>query len=83
MEVFIVKKYNFDNITELGNIRSTVKVLTVRFTDIRSISQVLQCDNVHKGSITDGQVYIFNYLLVAWIKLIFIQFLDMGSNYET
>ncbi|XP_065166015.1 nischarin [Atheta coriaria] len=57
LEVFIVKKYNFDNITELGNIRSTVKVLTVRFTDIRSISQVLQCDNVHKGSITDGQTW--------------------------
>ncbi|CAG9828756.1 unnamed protein product [Diabrotica balteata] len=45
----------FESITSLGNVRETVKKLQVNNTKITSISQVLQCDIIHKDNIEGSQ----------------------------
>lgn len=44
------------NITCVGNLRSTLGYLGVFQTGAKSISEILQCDVVHKTNLKDDQV---------------------------
>lgn len=46
---------SFENIISLGNLRDTVHKLQVNNTNVTSISQVLQCDVIHKHNIEGSQ----------------------------
>lgn len=45
-----------ERISSLGNLRTTVKKLSVHCTNMNSISQVLQCDVLHRCNLDSSQV---------------------------
>lgn len=47
---------SFDNVYSVGNLRNTLTKLCVHKTYITSISQILQCDVLHKTVVEDNQV---------------------------
>ncbi|CAH1153756.1 unnamed protein product [Phaedon cochleariae] len=63
-----MKQVNFEVIFSLGNLRNTIENLQVNNTSISSISQVLQCDVIHKHNLEGSE---------KWTVL---EYLDLGNN---
>lgn len=53
-----------NNITCVGNLRSTLQYLGVFQTGAKSISEILQCDIVHKTNLKDDQVLMKSSVFV-------------------
>nr|XP_023013070.1 nischarin [Leptinotarsa decemlineata] len=51
-----MKNVSFEVIFSLGNLRNTLVNLTVNNTDVTTISQILQCDVIHKHNLEGSQV---------------------------
>ncbi|CAH0562414.1 unnamed protein product [Brassicogethes aeneus] len=51
------KNVSFDMIYSLGNIRTTLKHFFVWTTNTTNISNILQCDVIHKDTIEDSQIW--------------------------
>ncbi|KAG5894422.1 hypothetical protein JTB14_019792 [Gonioctena quinquepunctata] len=63
-----MKNVSFKEIFSLGNLRNTIVTLIVIDTDATSISQILQCDVIHKNNIEGSE---------RWIAL---EDLDLNNN---
>ncbi|XP_063928970.1 nischarin isoform X2 [Zophobas morio] len=53
----VLIKVSLDKILSLGNLRTTLQKLYVHNTNMSSISQILQCDVLHKCSIDSSQIW--------------------------
>lgn len=47
-------------IYSLGNLRNTLNTLKVGFTEAKNISDILQCDVLHKSTIEGSEVSSFH-----------------------
>jgi Leucine-rich repeat (LRR) protein len=54
----VLIKVSLDKITSLGNVRTTVQKLCVHNTNMSSISQILQCDVLHKCNLDSSQIWV-------------------------
>ncbi|CAH1103202.1 unnamed protein product [Psylliodes chrysocephalus] len=68
LKVLYLKQVAFESLNSLGSIRCTVQKLHVNHTNATTISQVLQCDVIHKDNIEGSQ---------KWVSL---EILDLNSN---
>lgn len=46
-----------ENVCNVGNLRSTLKVLKIANTTTTNLSQIFQCDILHKSQVESNQVY--------------------------
>ncbi|EFA11508.2 Nischarin-like Protein [Tribolium castaneum] len=53
----VLVKVSLDKITSLGNLRSTLQKLYVHNTNMSNISQILQCDVLHKCTLDTNQIW--------------------------
>ncbi|XP_018578496.1 nischarin [Anoplophora glabripennis] len=68
LSVLYIKNVSFDMIFSLGNLRNTLTQLFVDNTNTTSISQILQCDVIHKYNLEGSQ---------KWRAL---EILDLSNN---
>ncbi|KRT79526.1 hypothetical protein AMK59_7033 [Oryctes borbonicus] len=56
LQTLIVQEMSLENIYNLGNLRTSLKVLNLTKTSTTNLSQILQCDILHKSQVEDSQV---------------------------
>ncbi|KAF5294762.1 hypothetical protein FQA39_LY00246 [Lamprigera yunnana] len=52
-----IKSINFEHVHCMGNLRNTLLIMRVHKTSVTNISQILQCDMLHKNIVVNGQVW--------------------------
>ncbi|GJQ70000.1 hypothetical protein Trydic_g13364 [Trypoxylus dichotomus] len=57
LQTLVVREMPLENIYSLGNLRTNLKVLNVTKTITTNLSQILQCDILHKSQVEDSQVW--------------------------
>lgn len=58
LKTLTVNRVTLNNVYSVGNLRSTLEKIFVNDTAVESISDILQCDVIHKSNTESNQVSI-------------------------
>lgn len=70
VEKFTVDNYPVDKIYNMGNLRDTVKILKVHKTNLKNITELTMCEEVHKHISSANDTHV-------WLK---VTHLDLSDN---